>query len=112
MDNMHRTHNKSITLRKKVFIENFKVKCDFLEECGWEAKYHIDNWTKKGHQDENGYWVSYPEYSIDDAYNKCKESITLSIKERDIIISLLNDSLTNGKWNREERDLLKKLQTT
>ena len=95
----------------KDYIENFKEKADFLESCGWEARFNINNWTKKGHQDSNGYLKEYPEHTMDEAYDICKASLTLTVKERDIVIGLLNDSLTNGKWSRAERELLKRLQT-
>jgi hypothetical protein len=115
---MHRTHNKEVTLRKKEEIENFKEKCDLLEKSGWVAKFHIDNWAKKGHQDSNGYWVSYPEYSIDEAYEKVKSSYTLSLKEKDVVIRLLEKELYSGDYDildkafESERNLLKKLKTT
>ena len=106
---MHRTHNKEVTLRKKEEIENFKEKCDLLEKSGWVAKFHIDNWAKKGHQDSNGYWKEYPEYSIDEAYEICKTSLSLTVKEKDIVIGLLNDSLTRGFLSEDEHLLLKRL---
>lgn len=110
IDNFHTENNARLDRAKvkKVEIKNFKEKADFLESCGWEAKYNINNWTKKGHQDSNGYWKDYPEYSMDDAYHKCKESLTLTVKEKDIVIALLKE---NKVLSKKESALLKRLQT-
>ena len=91
----------------KEYIENFKEKADFLESVGWEARSNINNWTKKGYQDENGYWVDYPEYSMDDAYDICKASLTLTVEERDIVIALLKE---NKVLSKKELELFKKLR--
>jgi len=101
---------------KKVEIENFKEKADFLESVGWEAQHNINNWTKKGHQDSNGCWVAYPEYTMDEAYAKCNNGLKLTLKERTLVIELLEKELYSedidilDKAFEPERNLLKKLK--
>jgi hypothetical protein len=95
---------------KKHEIKDFQEKVAFLESCGWEAKHNINNWTKQGHQDSNGYWVSYPEYSLDEAYHKCKNAHILSEKDKDLVISILDYLHSRNDATDEELDLLKRLR--
>lgn len=106
------SHNARLQRSKihKDYIENFKEKADFLESCGWEARFNVNNWTKKGHQDSNGYWKEYPEHTMDEAYDICKASLTLTVKERDIVIELLKEGENSGFLSEKELELFKKLK--